>query len=72
MDEVQEALRKRYSHLHPLLFQRSLEKARSDGELFDILESIPEAHPIIWDEESRRWIHTPDLLQSEHLREDEQ
>ena len=63
MDEVQEALQKRYSHLHPLIFQRSLEKATSNGELFDILESIPD-YPIVWDEKIRRWVKTEDLLQS--------
>lgn len=63
MDEVQEALQKRYSHIHPLIFQRSLEKSASNGELFDILESIPD-YPIVWDEKTRRWVKTEDLLQS--------
>ena len=64
MDEVQKALKIRYVHLHPLIFQRSLEKAASNGELFDILESIPEETPIVWDDTHRRWVHTDDLVQS--------
>lgn len=63
MDEVQEALKIRYAHLHPLIFQRSLEKAASNGELFDILESVPEAYPVLWDDGRRRWVHTDDLVQ---------
>jgi len=66
MNEVQEALRKRYSEIHPLIFQRSMEKAESDGELFDILESFP-GYPAIWDENNRRWIKTEDLLQSKDI-----
>lgn len=64
MDDVQIALKKRYAHIHPLLFQRSIEKARSNGELFDILEEMPKNRPIIWDEKKRRWRYTEDLLQS--------
>ena len=70
MNETQKALLKRYAHLHPLIFQRSLEKAQSDGELFDILETIPEEMPIMWDEENRRWAHTEDVLQGRNLKED--
>jgi hypothetical protein len=69
MDEVQEALRDRYNHLHPLIFQRSLEKAKSNGELFDILESVPKTLPIVWDDDQRRWVSTDDLLQSQSVGE---
>lgn len=61
MSSVQEALRDRYAHLHPLLFHRSVEKARTDGELFDLLESVNE-YPIIWDEDARAWKKTDLLL----------
>jgi hypothetical protein len=54
---VQDALKQRYIHLHPVLFARSVEKAESDSELFDILETIPE-YPLVWDENSRRWVTT--------------
>lgn len=62
MDEIQEALRQRYPNVHPMLFHRCVEKARSNGELFDMLESLPSEYPIIWDEATRSWIST-DLLQ---------
>tara|TARA_Y100000034_G_scaffold71132_1_gene85786 strand:+ start:272 stop:487 length:216 start_codon:yes stop_codon:yes gene_type:complete len=68
MDDVQKALRERYPNLHPLIFQRSLEKAESNGELFDILETIPEGRPIVWDDKKRAWVVTDDLLQSQHVR----
>lgn len=64
MDEIQRSLRKRYPNLHPLIFQRSCEKAKTHGELFDILETIPKKKPIVWDDEKRRWV-TTDLLQHE-------
>ncbi len=68
MDEVQRALQERYTQFHPLLFHRSKEKARSNGELFDILESVPEEYPIVWDESQRAWVST-DLLQAHLLKE---
>jgi hypothetical protein len=55
MDKIQTALQIRYSHIHPLIFMRSLEKAKSNGELFDILETIPKEYPIRWDEDNRCW-----------------
>lgn len=66
MDEVKNALRRRHSDMHPLLFQRSVEKARTNGELFDLLESAKEAVlPFVWSEsgEERGWRHTKNLLQ---------
>lgn len=66
-DELVASMKERYAHVHPLVFQRSLEHAQSHGELFDILESIPEL-PYTWDEVSHRWIHMPDLTYSRKLR----
>jgi hypothetical protein len=64
LNEIQEALKKRYPNLHPLIFQRSLEKARTNGELFDILDSIPvDKYPLKWCEDRRIWEFTEDLLQ---------
>jgi hypothetical protein len=65
MNEVQEAMKERYAHIHPLIFQRSLERSKNDGELFDILETIPDEFPIVWDDEKRSWVTTEDLIQSE-------
>jgi hypothetical protein len=65
MDQVVvEKLKERYAHLHPLLFHRSVEKARTLGELFDILEEVPVVLPVAWDAESRRWKTTDDLTQA--------
>lgn len=66
MDEVKEALRNRYSHIHPLIFFRSSEYAKTNGELFDILDSMPAEMPVIWDHDNRRWVED-DLLQSKNL-----
>lgn len=40
-------LKDRYSDVHPLVFHRSASYAKTPGELFDILESIPKTYPII-------------------------
>lgn len=60
-------LRERYDKLDPLLFHRSVERAKTPGDLFDILDTVPEKFPLIWCEESRRWITTEDMYQSEHF-----
>lgn len=54
---VVEKLHERYADLHPLIFKRSVEKAKTNGELFDILEDVPKSFPIKWCEETRRWIY---------------
>lgn len=61
---VLKALRERYPHVHPLMFQRSMEKSKTQGELFDLLETISREYPIVWCEEEHVWKHTQDLLQS--------
>jgi hypothetical protein len=61
MNKISPALRERYKDKHPLLFQRSVEFANTNGELFDIIESVPEL-PVVWDAKSRRWA-TTDLVQ---------
>lgn len=63
MNQVLKSLRERYAHIHPLMFQRSLEKSKSNGDLFDILEGIPKEFPIIWDDEENCWQKTDNLLQ---------
>ena len=61
--EVLEGLRKHFQKVHPILFVRSTERAKSVGDLFDILDTIPDQYPIIWDNEVHKWIET-DLLQA--------
>lgn len=58
-------LKTKYKDIHPLVFQRSLEKAKTGGELFDILSTIPKKTPIIWNDEEKRWVTTKDLVQFE-------
>ena len=65
MDKVQNALKQRYPDMHPLIFQRSREKAKTNGELFDILETVPSEYPVLWCETERKWIHTTNLLQND-------
>ena len=57
MNEIQQALKQRYAHLHPLIFKRSLEKAVTNVQLFDLLDSI-KSYPISWDEENHSWENT--------------
>jgi hypothetical protein len=68
-DSVLDGFRKRYSHLHPLIFHRSVEKARDASVLFDILDSIPNKYPVVWDEKTRSWRHEEDVLLSGQLKE---
>jgi|688.fasta_scaffold664315_2 hypothetical protein len=60
-DVILESLRKRYCKLHPLIFQRSVEKAENSSNLFDILESIPKSYPFFWDDTKKKWIKTKDF-----------
>jgi hypothetical protein len=64
MDQVKESLRQRYSNIHPLIFKRSIEKSRSNVDLFDLLEGIKEEYPLIWDEKTHMWKQTDNLLQA--------
>jgi hypothetical protein len=52
-----------------LIFQRSVEKARSNGELFDILEEVSSMEmPVVWNEKDRKWMKSDDLLQGLDLK----
>lgn len=66
--EVVDGLKKKFADIHPMIFHRSLERAKTAGELFDILLDVPIEYPIIWDEESKRWSTTKDLFQSKTLK----
>ena len=58
-------LKERYSDLHPLLFHRSVERSKTNGDLFDILDTLPKKYPIMWSETSSRWMTINDLYLSE-------
>jgi hypothetical protein len=62
-------LKERYKHIHPLMFHRSVERAENDVELFDILDSIPQKYPIVWDESERRWVYENDLTLASRFSE---
>lgn len=58
-EEVLSSFREKYAHLHPLVLQRSIERAKDASDLFEILESMPNKPPFSWDDEKRSW--TKDL-----------
>ena len=66
-DLIIQKFSERYPNIHPLIFHRSIERARSDGDLFDILDSIPKEYPLVWDEKLYRWVTTNDVYQSEEF-----
>jgi len=63
-EELLNSLKTKYASIHPLLFQRSKERAKTAGELFDLLDTMPDKFPITWNEESKRWLTTTDLFQA--------
>lgn len=58
---VIQRLREKYCNIHPLIFHRSVQKAKSNGDLFDILSTIPEKYPINWSQTERRWVTVPEI-----------
>jgi hypothetical protein len=66
-DEIIEKLKERYKGIHPLMFHRSVERAKSDGDLFDILDSMPNKYPILWCETTYRWVTIDDIYQTENF-----
>ncbi len=65
--EISANLKERYKHIHPLVFFRSIEKSNTIGELFDILETLPN-YPIVWSEKKKCWLNTKDILQVDKLK----
>lgn len=61
--DIIKSFAERYQHIHPVAFRRSVERAKSAGDLFDILESFPRTLPVVWNEQQRRWEKTKDLVQ---------
>jgi hypothetical protein len=61
--EVVKKMREKYSGVYPLIFQRSVERAKTPGDLFDILETLPTTLPVYWSE-SHKWETTDDLTQA--------
>lgn len=63
--DILEKLKERYNNLHPLAFNRSVSRARSDSDLFDILDTFPKNLPVVWCDHERGWHHTSDILMSQ-------
>jgi hypothetical protein len=63
MEDLIKKLRERYSDVPLLVFARSIERSRSAGDLFDILETIPGRCPLVWDENQRRWVVVNDIIE---------
>lgn len=53
-----------------MIFQRSLERSKTGGELFDILSKMPKSFPIVWCEEEKQWKHTKDIFQAKNFKEE--
>lgn len=62
---VIEKLKQRYPDIHLVVFLRSMEKANTPGELFDILDTFPKSFPVEWDSSSRRWQIVENLIPPE-------
>jgi hypothetical protein len=63
------ALKSRYPQVHPLMFQRSVERAKNLADLFEILEGIPVRFPVVWDDSKRMWVKETDLSSQKNLKE---
>lgn len=64
--EEAKCIKTQYSHLHPLIFHRSIEYAKNLSELYDILEDIPDQYPVKWSYEKNKWesVETPCLVEN--------
>jgi hypothetical protein len=60
-NEIVENIRRKFSSVHPLIFQRSWEKAKTPGELFDLLDTLPPL-PFVWDAEAGCWRTVANLV----------
>jgi len=66
--KVLENIKEKYKNVHPLMFTRSIEKSKTNGELFDIISTIPEGFPVIWNDSKKRWIKINDLFLSNEFK----
>lgn len=49
------SMRERYTHIATVVFMRSFSMAKNEVELFDILETVPNQFPLLWNNEIRQW-----------------
>ncbi len=60
--EIIESLAKKFSSVHQVLFARIVERANDETELFDILDTMPDSFPMMWDSDKRRLLPAKDML----------
>jgi hypothetical protein len=53
--QIVKKLKERYHSVPELVFQRSLSRVKNEVELFDVLDTIPQGYPLIWESGERRW-----------------
>lgn len=63
--EIVEKLKERYSQIHPVIFQRMIERAKNEFELFDILDTVPESFPLVFDVSARRLTRAVGVLRKQ-------
>jgi hypothetical protein len=63
-------LKNKYPDLHPLIFRRSVERAKTNGDLFDIIDTVPKKYPICWNEKEKRWLSTEDVYLTKQFLND--
>lgn len=66
-ENILNSFRTRYSKIHPLIIQRTVDKVETAGELFDILEDFPNIYPVVWDTKLKKWVQTDDLTQEDNF-----
>lgn len=67
-DPVLANFRDRYPHVHPLVMHRSVEKASSILNLFEILAAVPNEGAFSWDDAKRSWVRDGDVMAVELLK----
>jgi hypothetical protein len=67
-EEVLSKFREGYAHVHPLVLQRSAERAKDEMDLFEILESVPKNPPFSWDDEKHSWVKDLDVYGKKQLK----
>ena len=60
-DKIVDGFKKYYNKVHPIVFNRSLDKAENPVQLFEILEDIPKV-PFTWNENKKKWTKVKDFM----------
>lgn len=57
----------KYAHVHPLVFHRSVERAKSFLNLFEIMEALPKDCPFSWSDSVGMWVRDDDMMAFDSL-----